>query len=285
LFFAELPRVLFRRWYVLLVGILATGVMASLAMQHVQPGYQARAELLLLPPKTAVPEGSNPYLVLGGLEGMGGVLSTALMSDPISTELKRAASGGDYIVGLDQTSPAPLLLVIVTTKSPEQSMQALRLILDRVAPTLAEIQRNTDVKAGSFITSAKITQSTKPTVLRKAQLRAVLAVLALGMVLATLLTAAVDSLVMRGRPTERRPAFKRRSRQRPERGDAGDELPDDGLVDTAAPEPLRASAKPKGVEAAHGTHDDTTSDDADRPESVDIAPRRDNDPSLAPSPR
>jgi hypothetical protein len=205
MFFAELPLVLLRRWYLVVLGVLLSGVLAGGTFQSVSPTYQARAEILLLPPSTSVPKGGNPYLVLGGLEAIGGVLSTALSDQATTAELKAQGASGDFSVGLDQTSPAPLLEVITESTTAADSLSTLQLVVDRIPPTMEEIQRAADVAPGSYITTTPITTTQKPEVLRKAQLRVVVVVTAVGFALTLLLTAAIDGLLVRRRARRRGP--------------------------------------------------------------------------------
>lgn len=199
MFFAEFPQILLRRWYLVVAGVVAAVVTAGFTFATVSPGYDSRAELLLLPPKTSVPPGGNPYLALGGLEATSGVLSAALMSQTSEAELKRAGASGEYTVGLDQTSPAPLLLVEVTSDSSAKSMEMMRLILRRIPPTLVQIQRSAEVPSTAYITSTPVSVSEKPTVKRKGQLRIVMMASVAILALVLLLTAAIDALLIRRR--------------------------------------------------------------------------------------
>ncbi|MCW2530013.1 MAG: hypothetical protein JWM76_4873, partial [Pseudonocardiales bacterium] len=54
--------IMLRRWYLTFVGVLVTAALCAAAIVLVPAKYQASASLLLLPPKTAVGNGGNPYL-------------------------------------------------------------------------------------------------------------------------------------------------------------------------------------------------------------------------------
>lgn len=199
MFFAELPEVLARRWYLVLLGFLVSGVLAGLTFQSVAPTYQSRAEILLLPPTTSVPKGGNPYLVLGGLDAIGGVLSTALTDQATTADLKEKGASGDFRVGLDQTSPAPLVEVQSESQTAKGSLTTLSMVVDLIPSTMVEIQKSADVNPGSFITTTQITTTEKPDVLRKSQLSAVGIVTVGCLALTLLLTAALDGLIIRRR--------------------------------------------------------------------------------------
>ena len=50
---------LVRRWYLTLVGLLATASLVALALFLVQPSWQSTASVVLLPPRTSVPAGGQ----------------------------------------------------------------------------------------------------------------------------------------------------------------------------------------------------------------------------------
>ncbi|TPG13836.1 hypothetical protein [Pedococcus bigeumensis] len=252
MFFAELPLVLLRRWYLVVLGVLLSGVLAGVTFQSVAPTYQARAEILLLPPSTSVPKGGNPYLVLGGLEAIGGVLSTALGDQATTAELKAQGAAGDFRVGLDQTSPAPLLEVVTESTTAADSLSTLQLVVDRIPPTMEAIQRAADVSPGSFITTTPITTTQKPEVLRKSQLRVVVVVTVIGLALTLLLTAAIDGLLVRRRVRRRGPGTG-----------AERETPTSSPTETDGPVPSSAAGSTSGALPRHSS--DTRA--GDRPHS------------------
>ncbi len=57
-------RVIARRWYVVLLGLLLTAGLAFGAMLTTPSEFKSRALILLLPSDEAVGEGGNPFLVL-----------------------------------------------------------------------------------------------------------------------------------------------------------------------------------------------------------------------------
>jgi capsular polysaccharide biosynthesis protein len=244
MFFAELPQVLLRRWYLVIVGLLLTGGLAAATFQAVRPTYESTSEVLLLPPATSVPKGGNPYLVLGGLEAIGGVLSTAMMDQATTSEVKTEVPGAEYTIGLDETSPAPMLVVTARATTPQESLRIVDLVLQRIPPTMEKIQRAADVSTGSYITTTQITATERPTVIRKSQLRLVLVAAALGIAFTLLVVALIDALIMRRRAVRRAKSPKHEEGQS-SRGAAADDIVTelegyDGLADAA---PARAPSR------------------------------------------
>jgi hypothetical protein len=198
----EIPRVLARRWYIVLLGLVATGGMIGAALIAVPPTYAVSSELLLLPPSSVVPAGSNPYLALGGLESIGSVASKA-MTDDRTRRLVTARFGDiDYGVGLDPTAAAPMVVIEVESKSPTVSRDAERFLSARLPTVLLELQDVADVSAKARISSTSIIEPDLPKVQRKSQIRAAVVMGAVGLLGTVLVAAALDALLLR-RPRRR----------------------------------------------------------------------------------
>lgn len=202
MFLSELHRVLLRRWYLVLLGAIATVGLGYQTTRMMPPDYTVTAETLMLPPATSVPAGSNPYLALGGLDAAGDVLSKSLSSDAAAAAVKAQGARGQYTVSLDPGTPAPLVLVTATASSSDDAMGTLQLVLNRLPVTLAEIQQSAKVPQNAMITSSVITKSTEAVKSSKPQVRALVVALGAGLGLTLLLVAAVDAL-MRGRRARR----------------------------------------------------------------------------------
>lgn len=202
MFFAEMPTVLLRRWYLVVLGLVVTVMLCLFAVQAIPVRYSAEAGLLLLPPRISVGEGGNPYLALGALGPVGDVLSKTLTDSTAQRELKAAGVTGTYEVGPDTASPAPIVLVTVETTSESAALSSLQLILDRAPLRLLALQRETSVKNNAFITSTVITRSTRAEAVRKPQIRAVMVAAVSGIAMTLMITAAVDAMLLRRRPPE-----------------------------------------------------------------------------------
>lgn len=193
---ADLPRVLLRRWYLMLLGAAATVLLCVLAARAVPIRYTTHAELLLLPATASTAQGSNPYVSLGGLSPAGDVLSKAMTDDLAQKTLKAAGVSGEYTVARDLASSAPLVLVNVKSPSRDASLSSLRLILARAPVTLQHLQRELDIENRAFITMTVITQSGTAEPLRTPQIRAVLVALVAGVAGTLLGVAALDSALL-----------------------------------------------------------------------------------------
>ena len=197
--FSDLPRIMWQRWYFTLVGLLATALLCGLAAIAVPVKYQARAQILLLPPHTSVGTGGNPYLALGGLQAASDVLARA-MSDGKTYQLLRGQGvTGTYTVARDLTTSGPILLVVAEDGTAAGALNTLSGILSQAAPRLRQLQDDLSVPQNTRLTSNVFTQDSVAGIQRKSQLRAILVAFAAGVFVTIMLVSAADSLLSRRR--------------------------------------------------------------------------------------
>ncbi len=225
----EIPKVLLRRWYVVVLGLLATAGLVFAALSAVPPAYAVKSEVLLLPPSSAVPAGSNPYLVLGGLESIGSVASKAMTDDRTQRLVKAQFGKVDYGVALDPTAAAPMLLIEVSSTSPKTSEAAEQFLSARLPDVLLQLQQDAGVPSKSLITRTPVIAADVPMIQRKSQIRAVVVAGAAGLLVTILAAAWFDALALRR-------ARRRRQRQ-------------SAVADTAAPPSTDGPDAPGGDEA------------------------------------
>lgn len=197
--FSDLPRIMVQRWYFTLIGLVITLTLCGLAALAVPVKYQAKAQILVLPPHTSVGTGGNPYLALGGLQAASDVLARA-MSDGKTFQLLRSEGiTGTYTVARDLTTSGPILLVAADDSTPEGALSTLNGILAQAAPRLAALQDDLNVPPSTRLTSNVFTQDTAASTQRKSQIRAVLVGFAGGVFVTIMLVSAADSVLTRRR--------------------------------------------------------------------------------------
>ena len=237
---ADLPRLLLRRWYATIPGLLGCIALAVAAFTQVSPSYQMTSSVLLLPPDSSLTKASNPYLVLGGLEGTADVVARGMSPDEISQEVF-ALGVDEYTVVRDNGAAAPILLITIDAGDVAAARAGLDLITDRAAEELVEVQSSIGVAPASLIKSSVIARATQPKVSHTGQLRVALVVF-VGSVVMLLMAVLCLDLVLR-RLAGRRAALKARVEQRP---------PEAGQVVAVreAADPRRAEPDPSGPDKA-----------------------------------
>lgn len=192
-----LGRVLWRRWYITILGLLATVGLVLGAVSLVPVKYEAKSYVLLLPPSAK--DGSNPLLSLGGLQSTVDVLARAMLDATTADALKRQGVTATYTVARDLTTDGPVLVVTTDDKTSSGALSANADVVARLAPTMLALQSQQAVKTSSLISLQEINKATTTAVLRKSQIRALLVAVAVGILLTVLLAALIDGLVLRRR--------------------------------------------------------------------------------------
>jgi hypothetical protein len=203
-FFRDVRAGLRRRWYLAVVGVLLTLAAGAAVFSAVPPTYEAKASVVLVPPSGSVPEGSNPYLYMGGLATTVDVLSRSLSDEQTRHTVLNGDGSLDYTAAPDTTSAGPILLVTASGPTPETSMATLKRVVETVPTSLGQIQSSLGIAPRAAITSMTLTQDDKPTPVQKTRIRATLAVVAVFAAMSLLLIALIDGLLLRRRARERR---------------------------------------------------------------------------------
>src|SRR3954447_17693184 len=113
---AEIFRVMRRRWYVLLPGLLLTaGLIVGVTVQ-VPVGYQSQSTVVLLNSQKATRAyDGNPFLsTQTSLTGMADSLARSLNSDDSLRDLKARGAEGTFAAKLADNAQGPLMWLTVT---------------------------------------------------------------------------------------------------------------------------------------------------------------------------
>ncbi|WP_113717144.1 hypothetical protein [Arthrobacter dokdonensis] len=227
MFLHDLFEGMLRRWYIVLVGIALTLCGGFLLYRNVPLTYQATASIVLVPPATAVVDGENPYLYMGGLDQALSVLTVKLNSNAVSDGVVGKYTGAKYYVQKDPLAAGPILLVTVTAASNNDALEILKDVQVVVPQNLASLQDQLKVPKSSRISTMDIVSDSKSDPQTKNRIRLVIAAVGAGGAVTVLATAIIDSKLSRRR---RR---KSRSLAAPE-GVAARSVPDSGPVNRRA---------------------------------------------------
>jgi len=188
---------LIRRWYLTLAGLVATVGLIFLIPVVVPVTYEAKALMVLLPPRNLENTGGNPYLALGGLDSVVGVVSRSLVTQDSVAKVHAVSPGVTYDVGPDDTISGPVMMVVVAADTERGAIDAVDSIV-KLAPTkVAQLQRTSSVQKSSYITVDLVTQDTEATALRKSQIRAIVAGVVGGLGATVVMVAWLDGVLRR----------------------------------------------------------------------------------------
>lgn len=195
----DVLRTLGRRWYIVGLGLLVTCALVFGAYRLSPPKYQASALVLMLPARSEVTQGGNPFLLLDGLEQPAGILTAYFSSEPAQTEVKKISPTAEYEVALDDTTRGPVIAVRVTDESPQSTMKTLNFLLQRLPDELSSLQRQVDARGSTVIGSMPLTVDLQPQMSAKNTVRAMIAGLVAGLLGTVLGAVALDNLLLRRR--------------------------------------------------------------------------------------
>ncbi|MGP5220321.1 hypothetical protein [Arthrobacter rhombi] len=214
MFLRDLAYGLLRRWYVVVVGLLATAGLGYYIYQVVPVTYNTTASLVLIPPETAVLEGDNPYLYMGGLEQALSVLLIKVGSSDMNNAVLGEQSSSTYEIYKDQTTTGPIMVVEAVGDTPQESVRVLRSVIAEVPGSLKTMQDELKVPAPSMISVSTIAVDSKATPMEKDRVRLVLVAVAGAGTLTLLTTALLDHLLVQRRRRRSLAAINRGSLKR-----------------------------------------------------------------------
>ncbi|MFC4784712.1 hypothetical protein ACT8ZV_09570 [Nocardioides sp. MAHUQ-72] len=237
--FADLPRLLLRRWYAVLPGLVVCVLLGLYAKQSVQPTVQMTASVVMLPPTHTVGVGGNPYMALAGLESAADVVARRVVTPKLERELKDDGVES-FTVVRDTGTAAPMLLITADGTDRAGVEQGIQALVDAVPGALLSLQQSAQVPDSDLITTQVVATPGQPLVSRSPQLRAVLVAVAAGLLMTLVLVVLLDLVVTRlqrrirrDREPARPPQPQQRarlgsvSRRRPPGDRPGSDAPDD----------------------------------------------------------
>ncbi len=185
-----------RRWYVLLLGLIITGMGSYYMFNSMEPTYEAEASVVLIPPKIAVTVGDNPYLYLGGLDQALGVLQVKVTSPEVMDPITEKYQGAQVAIAKDATTSGPIAAITVSADSADDTIALLNETVASIPTTLKSLQADLNVPANSVITTLALSKDTTPEPNNKRQIQFT-AFVALGGLSASLLgTGLLDRLLV-----------------------------------------------------------------------------------------
>lgn len=204
--FSEILAQLRRRWWLVLLGLLATGAMAYGTTLAVAVQYTAQSSLVLIPPQTTTDAPANPFLGIGGLNPAADVLVRALNSGTFHDQHAPAGGSSKYTVARDTDASGPLLVVDASAATPQAAMDLLDAVVREAPVRLAQLQADVGVQDSLAIRITEVARVAAPTRDTKSQTRAMVAVAVVGLAGTVLVVRIVDTLLgRRARRPRRRP--------------------------------------------------------------------------------
>ena len=185
---AEIFRVIRRRWYVLLPGLLLTAALAAAVLVADPTKYQSQATVELLnSQKATVSFDGNPFLSTQvALTSMADTLSRDLNSDASVAALKSQGLTGTSNAMIADNAEAPLLWLTVTGTNSAEVLKSDRIMAGYAAQRLQQLQQQLSVNPDAMIRMMTIVPPQAPAAQTKTKIEymALAGVLGLALTLA-----------------------------------------------------------------------------------------------------
>lgn len=194
---ADLLGAVRRRWYVVVVGLLATIGLGYVAAVSSPPTYTARGLVLLVPSKAVVGEGGNPLLVMDGLTLPASILVAYYQGEAAQAEAAAVVPTATYEVTIDESTRGPVIAIDVADPTAAGAIEMLDHLAASVPTNLERLQSEVDAPQASTVSAMPLTMDTKATADTSSATRRLIAAVGIGLVGTMLLTAAFDGLLLR----------------------------------------------------------------------------------------
>ncbi|MFE5296305.1 chain length determinant protein [Streptomyces sp. NPDC056632] len=264
---AEIFRVMCRRWYVLVPGLLLTAGLTVGAWLLVPVSYESQSTVAMLNSRKGAEADGNPFLSMEpSLTGMADSLARNVNSDVSAAELKSQGLTEKYEAKIADNAQGPLLWLTVTGEDPDAVLRGNKTLMAFTAQRLKDLQADQKVSPDSMIRITTIVPPQDPEAKLKSKVQYLVMAAGLGIVLSLVATFFAEAR-SRGRSP-------RKHRQDP---DTERTEPAPEPVPTPAPRSAPAAAAPARPAdlAGHLTDGLLTGTDAQDTPDPHAAPERD----------
>ncbi|MGW5421707.1 chain length determinant protein [Streptomyces sp. NPDC003943] len=227
---AEIFRVMRRRWYVLVPGLLLTAGLTVGAWLLVPVSYQSQSTVAMLNSRKGAAADGNPFLSMEpSLTGMADSLARNVNSDASKADLKAEGLTLKYEAKIADNAQGPLLWLTVTGEDRAAVLKGNKTLMAFTAERLKELQADQKVSSDSMIRITTIVPPQTPEPQLKNKVQYLVMAAGLGVVLSLVATFFAEA--------RRRGTKPRRHRQEPEAGEAAGTEPEGRPLPEARPAP------------------------------------------------
>ncbi|MEE4544755.1 chain length determinant protein [Streptomyces sp. V4-01] len=205
---AEIVRIMRRRWYVLLPGLLLTVALTAGAYVKVPVTYKSQSTVVLLnSQKATVAFNGNPFLSTQlSLNGMADSLARNLNSDAAIAHLRSEGVSCPTEAKIADNALGPLMWLTATGSDKDAVLSADRLLTSYAAVRLRQFQDDQAVTSQAMIRMATIVPPQNPVAQNKTRYEYLVLAALMGIVVSMVATFYVDARLRApgGRGTRRR---------------------------------------------------------------------------------
>jgi capsular polysaccharide biosynthesis protein len=228
---AEIVRIMRRRWYVLLPGLLLTVALTAGAYLKVPVTYTSQSTVVLLnSQKATVAFNGNPFLSTQiSLNGMADSLARNLNSDASTAHLKAEGARCPTVAKIADNALGPLMWLTASGSDKAEVLAADRLLTTYAAERLEQFQTEQAVTPQAMIRMATIVPPQNPVAQNKTRYEYLVLAMLMGIVVSMVATFYLDARLR----TSGGHGTRRRTSARPGEPDTGTATSDTTTAETA----------------------------------------------------
>ncbi|MEU7031066.1 chain length determinant protein [Streptomyces sp. NPDC046275] len=186
---AEIFRVMCRRWYVLLPGLLLTGALTTGAWLLVPVTYESQSTVAMLNSRKGAQADGNPFLSMEpSLTGMADSLARNVNSDASAAELKGRGMREKYEAKIADNAQGPLLWLTVKGEDRDAVLAGNKTLMAFTAQRLKDLQADQAVAPDAMIRITTIVPPQDPEPQLKSKVQYLVMAAGLGVVLSLVAT-------------------------------------------------------------------------------------------------
>ncbi|MGW9402488.1 hypothetical protein ACWGQ2_00795 [Arthrobacter sp. NPDC055585] len=189
-------KVILRRWYLVLSGIVFTAVLCWGASQIVPPSYDAQGSMVLMPPPAAVGDEGNPYLQLGGMSEALDVLVRQANAPAVRDRVLEAYPSATYTIEPDRSTSGSIVVVQATAETEEESLTVLDQAMETLPAVLTRMQDELAVIPVQRIDIMPVVVDAEATLNSKQTLQMLAVAVVVGLSGTLMFTALADGLLL-----------------------------------------------------------------------------------------
>lgn len=195
----EILHVLARHWRISLTAFLLV-VAATVATYVMWPAsYESDAEISLISPDAVATQqaaGNNPFLDVGGLSPMAGILASSLSSQQSTDQLQSLGVNGSFTATLPPLAAGPFVELSVTGNDAAVVRKSMPIVLNFSEKRLEEIQQEglvNPLNDSLLIKSVVIAQPSAPHLMKKNKYQVAVGVAIFGTIAVVVLSLTVEA--------------------------------------------------------------------------------------------
>lgn len=201
MYFLDMVKILLRRWYIVVAGLLLIAGSAVVVIKIVPTEYQASGQLFLLLPTeaTGVETPTNPFLNLqSGLTVTASLIAGSVSTQDNETALAAAGFTSEYSVALNPGT-GPLLVITAADTDPARALATRNEVIGQLKTELERIQTEAQVPERQVIAAREFSVTAEAEVLAGSKIRALAGVGAVGLILTLLAVFSIERMGKRRR--------------------------------------------------------------------------------------